>query len=155
MLKHKRGRKENVVKRLFEREGLSFVHDTRVDDGDCLGTRPDFRFELADRVVVTEVDEYAHNYGKYTPECETTRMKNMVHSTWLPHIFIRYNPDTYCTDGHTFDPSPRERHRVLLDTLHRCFTMDTSALRTVYLFYDGYREKDELRFSDVDVGSDF
>jgi len=144
-MKYRRGRKERVVLRLFEGLGYDFVHDTR-NPGGCLATRPDFRFEATSGIIViVEVDEEQHTARGYTPECELARMKNMVHASWTPHVFIRYNPDAYTTNGIKFNPPISERHRVLCKTLDTCLELpyDSIMLRETRLFYDGYTPRND------------
>jgi hypothetical protein len=86
--------------------------------------------------VILEVDEYAHTSTGYTPEADMARMRKIQECLGTPHTFIRYNPDEYVTEGVKLDPSPAERHRVLLDTVQSCLATSPSEMRVVYLFYD-------------------
>lgn len=135
---YRHGRKERVVLHLFEREGVTgYVHDRAATT--CGGERPDFRFDDATHVTVVEVDEFQHR----TYECERVRMINLCQASWKPHVFIRYNPDSYTTNGRTYDPSDEHRHKKLLEVLRaaRAFPpIDSAAamLRVAHLFYDGH-----------------
>ena len=68
--------------------------DKMIDGGVCGKERPDRIFELADRIILLEVDEHQH---KNRPcECEQTRMINISQSFGgMPTFWIRFNPDEY------------------------------------------------------------
>jgi hypothetical protein len=86
-----------------QREVMSFLDvrrlpgtqtDRMVDGGACGKERPDRVYELADRVIILEVDEHQHR--DRACECEQTRMVNVSHSFGGPPVqWVRYNPDTY------------------------------------------------------------
>jgi hypothetical protein len=130
--KYVRCGKQRVVRHVLEQAGLEFVYDKPLG---C-GLQPDFLFPGG---VILEVDEYAHTSTGYTPEADMARMRKIQECLGTPHTFIRYNPDEYVTEGVKLDPSPAERHRVLLDTVQSCLATSPSEMQVVYLFYDGYQ----------------
>jgi len=76
------------------RLALFSSHDTAHPCATALGAdriRPDFVWELADRVVVLEVDEEEHRLYELT--CERARVHKLHELFGKPLILLRYNPD--------------------------------------------------------------
>jgi hypothetical protein len=71
----------------------------------CGRFRPDFIFDIGDRIVIVECDEDQHK--GYIPRCELTRVVHIVESYktipgyFIPVHFIRYNPDGFKISGKT------------------------------------------------------
>ena len=151
MAAYRRGCKERMILHLFNREGVTgFVHD-RPANG-CGRERPDFRFDGPTHVTVVEVDEDQHRLYA----CERARMVNLCQASWKPHVFIRYNPDPYVTNGKTQDPGDSQRHKELLSVLATARALPPTedrldTLRTTRLFYDGHITGDPTIFTRVDV----
>ncbi len=150
-----RGRKERVIKHVLQDAGLIFVHDKVVDGHKtCGGERPDFRFEDATHVTVVEVDENQHE--RNSQNCEVIRMMNLCYAQWLPHVFIRYNPDEFKTDGHIYDCDDKYRHAKLLEAVRMARALPIvedprDMLRVTYLFYDGYRRGTPTVFESLNL----
>jgi hypothetical protein len=140
---YRRGRKERVIRGVLEDAGLTFTYNAPLGDGCVL--RPDFLFEWG----VVELDEYQHTSIGYTPEGDVDRMKEIYRHLGKPTVFVRYNPDTYTTDGVVLDPSPRERHQVLIRVIRMCMEINIETLMVVYLYYDGF--SGEVEFKTLDV----
>jgi hypothetical protein len=67
--------------------------DKIINNGECGKQRPDFLFELPNKVIIVECDENQHVSQK---ECDRIRMKNVSQQfDGRPVIFIRFNPDKY------------------------------------------------------------
>jgi hypothetical protein len=148
---YRRGRKENVIRRVFEEAGLHFVHDRVVARG-CGRERPDFRFDDPAHVTIVEVDENQHRLYS----CERARMVNLCQASWKPHVFIRYNPDGFTTAGRARDCDDKYRHRKLLEVLAAARSLPPvedprHMLRVVHLFYDGFRRGDPPVFECVSM----
>jgi hypothetical protein len=71
----------------------------------CGRPRPDFVYDLGDRIVILECDEFQHRSGSYVPRCELLRLVRIVegYRTIPGHIIpvhvIRYNPDGFKIGG--------------------------------------------------------
>jgi hypothetical protein len=68
-------------------------HDRTIHCG-TTKLRPDILLHLYHRVVIIEIDEFAHaSYGEI---CEKNRMNTIyAENSFLPTVFIRFNPDKY------------------------------------------------------------
>lgn len=103
--------------------------------------RPDVLWDLADRVVILEVDEEQHR-GRPC-ECEQARMMNISQALGCERtLWIRYNPDAF-----TSDDARRWNKARRLELLRRWlvwgFTADLEhTISVVHLFFDGFREHD-------------
>jgi len=91
------------------------------------------------RTLVLEVDEHQHTLYpmRYDPE-RIERIVAVRHKLGQtqPLVVVRYNPDAYRVDGMRRGLLRRDRHRILVDTLHHLRHVDVSDLIYVYyLFY--------------------
>ncbi len=77
--------------------GMDWVSDKRVSGG-CSLRRPDLLLDLGNQVMIIEIDENGHK--DYDCSCEHRRVmelsKDLGHR---PVIFIRFNPDSYMSNG--------------------------------------------------------
>ena len=121
---------------------------------ECFGKkyRPDFLYDCSTHYVVLEVDENQHRGRTY--ECDQKRMCEIAQSLGIHTIFIRYNPDQYKTDKHKYSPSDAKRKEYLMRVLKYCKEEipdeDTSYLRLVKLYFDGFKESD-FKLEDIDI----
>ena len=100
--------------------------------------RPDFVFDLGDRIIVLEVDENQHS--SYLCECEQKRMIQ-IHQDYggLDVCFIRYNPDRYKDNNNKLIKNNNGRHKNLITTLNSLKIHNPKYnLSVIYLYYDGY-----------------
>ncbi len=116
--------------------------DKIVDGGACGKERPDRIYDLGDRVLIVECDEYQHR--ERPCECEQTRMVNIGQSFGgTPTYFIRWNPDQYCPESDRKNPEALEKRNKLLGDLirdiYRGKHIPPLALTAaIYLYYDGW-----------------
>ena len=129
---------ENIIKQLLDDNNIIYTtYDKIIKDG-CSTKRPDFTFDLGDRIIVLEVDENQHS--SYPVECETNRMIQ-IHQDYggLDVCFIRYNPDTYKDKNNKTIKSNNNKHKTLLNTLNSLMIHKPQYnLSAIYLYYDGY-----------------
>ena len=115
-----------------------------LDLKDCGGKeRPDVLWDdLADRVVILEVDEEQHRDRPC--ECEQTRMVNISQALGCERtLWIRYNPDAFMGDDARRWGSKARRLEVLRRWLEWGFTTELEyTISVVHLFFDGFREQD-------------
>jgi len=104
--------KELKVRNFLNEKFKGFIHDKVLYTGDCDCThrrRVDFRKLINNTLLCIEVDERQHS--SYTKEDVRYNDLYMVYSgKW---IFIRFNPDSYITDGKRVNPSLDKRLCVL------------------------------------------
>ena len=102
--------------------------------------RPDVIWDLADRVVILEVDEDQHK--DRACECEQTRMMNISQALGSERtVWIRYNPDAFKSPESRKWTTKAKRHEVLKQWLSWALTKELSyTISVVYLFFDGFRE---------------
>ena len=113
------------------------TYDKIIKDG-CSLYRPDFVFDLGDRIIVLEVDENQHK--SYLCECEQKRMIQ-IHQDYggLDVCFIRYNPDNYKNKNNKIIKNDIGRHNKLLDTINNLTLYRPQYnLSVIYMYYDGY-----------------
>jgi EsV-1-7 cysteine-rich motif len=114
--------------------------DKRIDNGSCGNERPDRIFELDDKVIIIECDEYQH---KDRPcECEQTRMVNIGQSFGgTPVYFIRFNPDDY-QSPYQIEPNASliQRYQLCGDLiqsiLQRSISLPNALVSSIYLYFD-------------------
>jgi hypothetical protein len=144
-----RGAKEKKIKSWLNTNNYEILsHDTIINGGECIKSRPDFILESINKThyIVIEVDEHQHKHSNYLEECECTRMINISQALGMPVIFIRYNPDEYITNKTKFNPSHNSRVDVLNQwlnwTLNKTFDEinNIGFCSLIQLFYDGYTE---------------
>ena len=132
----------------------------------CGGYRPDIKIDRGTYVVVIEIDEHQHRprfihrvvdgatmmVGNYTPDCETTRVLNIMQAVQAPMHVIRYNPDAFKIDGKTAKISKKARHATLRDHIQAALANPPdAALKITYLYYDGA----EIRTETPDLPAGF
>lgn len=92
-------RHETSIKKLLDahsKEALRY-YTTHNEAHPCAGDidmdaiRPDFVWELPEKVIVLEVDEYEHRH--YNIDCERSRVHKLHELMEKPLILLRYNPD--------------------------------------------------------------
>lgn len=139
--------KEERIKTVLQREGISFVHDKIMDSTTCGLERPDFVIDCGSHLVILEVDENQHD--TYACQCEIARMINLAQIGGLPVTFVRYNPDVYDSKQKCYSQSKRQE--VLIKWLREVMAKSPVETRgavvdVLYLFYDDYDPaKPELR----------
>jgi hypothetical protein len=121
----KQKKRELEIKKLLEKNNISFTHDKVVANNCCLRYRPDFLIDCGSHFVIIEVDEDAHS--SYPQDCEVNRMNNICFSLGLPTKFIRYNPDNK-------EFSKKIKQQTLIDTL-KDNLQTCQDIEVVYLFY--------------------
>ena len=90
--------------------------------------------------------------GNYTPDCETTRLLNIMQAVQAPMHVIRYNPDAFKIDGKTAKISKKIRHATLRDKIQAALANPPdAALKITYLYYDGA----EIRTETPDLPAGF
>jgi hypothetical protein len=112
----------------------------------CIKSRPDFYFDLGDRILIIEVDEFMHRW--YSQECEFKRAFNISQALGgIPVIIIRYNPDAY--DKGKKNATQEERLQALLEKMDYirdewqpdAKEAEVSLCWCMYMFYDtGFEE---------------
>ena len=91
--------KENEVLNFIVEKfsSCTVVRDRRIQDG-CSARRPDVHIDLGEQLIVVEVDENQHK--AYDCSCENKRIMDLSRDVGHRHIvFIRFNPDSYITNG--------------------------------------------------------
>jgi hypothetical protein len=120
-------------------------YDQITNDGACSKQRPDFAWELDDRVAFLEVDENQHETEPQ--QCRNTRMINISTNDFagLPAFWTRYNPDTFkSNDGKNQIVKESIRKEWLLKSLQNRLVNASDEDRKLdiigvsYLFYDGF-----------------
>ena len=139
-----RKKQENIIKVLLDDNKIEYTtYDKIIKDG-CSLKRPDFTFDLGDRIIVLEVDENQHS--SYLPECETNRMIQ-IHQDYggLDVCFIRYNPDNYKDKNNKIIKNNKNKHKQLLNTLNSLMIHKPNYnLSAIYLYYDGYDNNNKI-----------
>lgn len=105
----------------------------------CGKVMPDFSFELHDKAIVLEVDEFQHQRGDYNLRCELVRLQDIVNSYgMMPVHIIRYNPDFFKISGRRIYVAGEQRQRILLQRLQDALIeKDCGVHITIeYIFYD-------------------
>jgi hypothetical protein len=114
------------------------IYDKVIDSGACGKERPDFMWEDETHCTILEVDEDQHQ-GR-DPQCEHSRMVNISQSNGMATVFIRYNPDQYKPATGSKQVTIFKRREILLDWIrHLRKTPPNEFLKSVYLFFDGYK----------------
>jgi hypothetical protein len=91
------------------------------DPSQCGKYRVDFTFELSNKVVLLECDEYQHS--EYNRRCELVRQAEVsIGFGGLPVHWIRYNPDSFKLNGIVRATTAEERENALLILLQHAFS---------------------------------
>jgi len=126
-------------------DGRDLVGDSTdkiVDGGTCGREKPDRVYDLGDKIVVLECDEYQHDDRQCV--CEQTRMVNIGQSFGgLPVYFIRFNPDDYEPDNpRKKQEDIKNRHKlvgdVISDIKNNRIELPPALVSAIYLYYDGW-----------------
>jgi hypothetical protein len=110
----------------------------------CNKKRPDFIYDCGTYFLVIEVDEHQHRaYG-----CELNRMYLVAQALGMPVIFLRYNPDDFKDEiGKKSAITQIKREEILIQWVNYLMNLEPKTqeeyLRSVYLFYDEYRQTTE------------
>jgi hypothetical protein len=106
--------------------------------------RPDFLYDLGDRIVIVECDEFQHKFKNGSERCELMRLVNIAEGyRTLPGFFIpvhviRYNPDAFKVAGSSVRMEQKQRMNLLKARLLRALNDDQKEYRLTVekLFYD-------------------
>ncbi len=163
--------KEEFIIKLFDSDldktHVIFHWKDEIIESSCTNKRPDIVYHCGTHVVICEVDEHQHK--SYTScgttvtekkDAESRRMFEIFQqfqhpNQVIPVVFIRYNPDSFSSNGKTIKVRDQIRHNVLLRWMKHCLnTKDwLYPLQVKYLFYDGHDDTDtifrELKIADL------
>ena len=135
--------KQEIVREWLDLHGYKDKYKYNNSVSQLLNLRPDFLFYRNDHYVVVEIDEFQHS-NSY--DNEELRMIYITFALGLPTIFLRYNPDSYTTEGTLYFPSISERLSILVKQLEYYLNISRSDINdkqysycsVVYLYYDNY-----------------
>jgi hypothetical protein len=106
--------------------------------------RPDFLYDLGDRIVIVECDEYQHKFASSPERCELMRLVNIaegyrtVPGFFIPVYVIRYNPDSFKVAGISVNLNQDQRMQLLKRRLLGALNNQQKDFRLTIekLFYD-------------------
>jgi hypothetical protein len=122
---------------------VKITTDIMIDKGICGKERPDRIYEFKDKVLCFECDEEQHRH--ITCDCEMARMINITNTFGgLPVYFIRWNPDSYKTEGkvETLKQRYQKVENVLLGIMKEEYELPNSLLSVCYMYYDGWNGRE-------------
>ena len=74
---------------------VDWSFDKRIEGG-CSRRRPDIFLHLGSHALTIEIDEFEHQAESYSCVCERRKMMEHFEDAGnVPHVFIRFNPDSY------------------------------------------------------------
>jgi hypothetical protein len=114
--------------------------DKPINNGLCGKERPDRTYEMIDKIIVLECDEYQHKDRNCV--CEQTRMINITQSYGgIPVYFIRWNPDNYKSNNKNENIKKRYilLEGVLRNILDNKLELPKALCSALYLYYDGWK----------------
>ena len=114
------------------------------DTAICGRPQPDFVYDLGDRIVILECDEFQHKSSNYLPRCELLRIVRIVEGYrtipgyFIPVHIIRYNPDGFKIGGEKGVISLAKKMELLKERLISACENDQTEHRLVIekLCYD-------------------
>ena len=135
--------KQLIIKKVLETNiGTPEIYD-KIVNIDCNKRRPDFVYDGIWRKLVIEVDEHQHQRNGY--DCEIRRMFEISQAFGMNTIFIRYNPDSFKTQGKLIKISEQKKQETLIRWIKFLInepiniTTDIGIqVQILYLFYDEY-----------------
>jgi hypothetical protein len=144
--KRKINEREDCVKNFFIAAGIRYLKQYKMKlfrkllDSDCKAyANVDFVVMRQDRVYfLVEVDQLQHKYGHYV--CDERRMMDMStmlfvrHKNCTHHVWVRFNPDSFCIDHMKRNVSVAERLRQLGKFIKEY--QPTMNFEVAYMFYD-------------------
>lgn len=142
--------KQNAVMSYLDgRQLKGDTTDIIIDGGVCGKERPDRVYDLCDKILVLECDEYQHNDRACL--CEQTRMVNIAQSFGgVPVYFIRWNPDDYSPEANRKPEELVKRYKLLGDLIsdikQNKHTLPTALLSVLYMYYDGWNGLSETKW---------
>jgi hypothetical protein len=106
--------------------------------------RPDFMYDLGDRIVIVECDEHQHKFSSSPERCEQMRLVNIaegyrtVPGGFIPVHVLRYNPDAFKVAGTSVNLSQDQRMKLLQRRLLGALNNQQKEFRLTIekLFYD-------------------
>ena len=155
----RRKKYEERVADLLAEHGFEFARehvvdfqcvDSQTDDGDGrIRARVDFLLIGNGVVVIVEVDEQQHAYGRFYESCDGSRMTR-IHESWaldgntMDVIFVRYCPNGIWIDsnGDERSVSRHARETKLVKLLREALgskrgeEVSMSRLRIMYVYYN-------------------
>lgn len=131
--------KQQRMKEAIETAGLPIKFYDVVVESMCNKKRLEVVIDAGTHMIDIECDEHQHR----SYACEDARMCAATEQLGMRTIFVRFNPDSFRTDGVWKNPPEKVRFRTLVDWVNHLLHAgvpehDVSAL---YLFYDGYDER--------------
>ncbi|SOB74044.1 hypothetical protein BQ9231_00161 [Cedratvirus lausannensis] len=139
-------RKELVIKKFLEKNGISVESHDAIIDGACSRKRPDFILDYGLFKVCLEIDEHQHK--GYPEECELSRM-GAIHQDLggIDVLFIRFNPDCYKHQGKTIREY-KSREKFLLDYLTNLNNVQklVCPLLVTYFYYDNFSKPEYIYY---------
>jgi hypothetical protein len=117
--------------------------DTIIDNGICGKERPDRVYELEDKIIVLECDEFQHK--SRSCECEQIRMINIGQIFGgTPVYFIRWNPDDYIPFTNKALDKITKRYKLVGDLVRDIslnkIDVPHALISVIYLYYDNWNE---------------
>jgi hypothetical protein len=141
---------EKHYQKLFASAGIP--QPSCADDQVIHGKRPDFGWELADRIVILEIDEHSHNHRTSESELEKLYATTPTVEAGKPLLVMRYNPShasytryTQCTA--TLIAVLRA---ALFDTEYLAAWALPPIINVIYLFYAGDQSLEHIRLAQQD-----
>jgi putative hemolysin len=132
--------KQNALMDYLENRGLSGSStDKPLEDSLCGKERPDRVYDLGDKIVILECDEYQHRERACL--CEQTRMVNIGQSFGgIPVYFLRWNPDEYRSEKGMERLSNRHKlcGDLIADIQAGRTRLPVALVAALYLYYDGW-----------------
>jgi hypothetical protein len=143
--------KQNALMNFLDNNGnKGSSTDIIIDGGICGRERPDRVFDLGDKILILECDEFQHR--SRACDCEQTRMVNIGQSFGgIPVYFIRWNPDEYCPFyENKKNESISHRHKLCCDFISDIkngrVSLPTALVSVIYLYYDGWISLNEEKW---------
>lgn len=99
--------------------------------------RPDIYYDLGDRALIVEVDEFEHQ--GYPVSCESKRMAEITMTIGVPTIYVRFNPDRLTDVKIPYTQRIETLERELIRWFKRAEW--PRFMEVQYLFYSPRREK--------------
>ena len=135
--------KQNALMTYLDNRGLNGdTTDTMIDNGTCGKERPDRVYDLEDKIIILECDEYQHQDRNCV--CEQTRMINIGQTFGgRPVHFLRWNPDDYSPENERANPEDLAKRYKLVGDLLRDIKngkheLPNALVSVIYLYYDGW-----------------
>ena len=140
-----------VVRELRRKIKIPFVHDVTVDS-ECSLRRPDAYFDMQDKAIIVEIDEFQHK--QYAEECECARISELVCAIGgRPLTIIRYNPDSVKWKNGIVYVDPASRIDLLIEVVKEELSKTPTEFKVevIQLWYDDDLEEEYQKLKRDDI----